>query len=262
MQRVNTTINLPGRLGNHVIRNVYVSMIAEAGDLPITYEYMDHMKKLGIRLFTDGKTTYDKTVQINDKNANDFLDKPVSFNISVDGYIQNPIFSMRLYNYFRTTAVKASIMEANPCKDRFNTNNDVYVHVRLDDATFWSPGFSYYDNAIKASGATTGFISSDSPDHKIVKDLSEKYGFPVLRTDKDAIKNVVTSLDAVDTIHLATTCKHLVLSHGTFSWVIGAMSFAAEKVYIPPLRFVNQGGKTNFWVGDIYHIPHWEIIEV
>lgn len=261
MPLINSTEGSAGRLGNHIIRNVYVSLIAEAGDLSFKYGYHTHMTRLGIPLFTTGKMRYEKTIDINDNIANDYLDKPVDFNITVDGYIQNPVFSMRLYDYFRRPDIRASIQNANIYKDRFGKNNDVFVHVRLDDAIVWSPGYTYYDNAIMATGAKTGFISSDSPNHKIVKDLSEKYGFPIVQTGKDTIGDVTTSLEAVDTIMLANTCKHLVLSHGTFSWVIGALTYDVEQVYIPPMRFITLSGKTNFWVGDIYHIPKWDIIE-
>lgn len=258
---MNSSENLGGRLGNHIIRNVYLSFLAESGNLQFKYGYFEHIKKLGIPLFTTGIKTYEKTVTITDDVANSYLDKTVDFNIKVDGYIQNPYFSNRLYNYFRTETIKESIQNANLYKDRYGNNDDVYVHIRLDDATRWNPGFSYYDNAIRACGAKTGFISSDDPDHKIVRMISEKYGFPIIKTDKDRITYHATSMEAVDTIMLATTCKYLILSHGTFSWVIGALAFYSEKICIPPLRFINDCSKTNFWVGDIYNIESWEIVE-
>jgi hypothetical protein len=248
--RFNTTVGFPGRFGNHFIRNFYASFLAESGDLAFTYGYFDDLRRLGIPLFTSGKKRYDKNVIITDENSMDYFGKPVDFNIDIwDTYIQNHEFATYLYKYLRQQHVMESIMRANIFKERYNSNNDVYVHVRLDDAEPWTPGISYYENAIEATGATSGFISSDAVNHPTVQKLAEKYGFKIIMND------------IVETFMLASTCKYLVLSHGSFSWSIGSISFFSEKVFIPPHRYMTIVTKKSKWVGDIFRMPNWQTIE-
>jgi hypothetical protein len=239
---VNDTNGLAGRFCNHLIRNLYVSFLAEQNDLAISYSYLSEIQRLGIKLFTTGTKTYSQTVIIRDNDFLEYLDQPVQVNIFVDWLAaQNHPFAMRLYNYFRTPIVQASIIDANTFKNRIGKNNDVFVHVRLDDVAHYSPGFDYYDKAIEQCGAKSGFISSDSPDHPFVTGLAAKYGLELVQRDE------------VETIMLGSTCKHLVLSYGTFSWTIGALAFDAN-VYIPPTQFSG-------WVGDIFRMPGWKIVE-
>ena len=54
--------------------------------------------------------------------------------------------------------------------------------------------------------------------------------------------------DEVDTIQFANTCKYVVLSSGTFSWLIGLFAYYS-KVYYP--NIVRQ------WHGDIFVFPDW-----
>ena len=237
----NNTIGLPGRFCNHVIRNLYASFVAEASDLAMTYSYASEMERLGLSLFKTGTQTYRQTLIIRDEDFCNHLDKKLEANIFVDWLsAQNHLFSLRLFNYFRTSAVKESVRNANIYKSRYGCNNDVFVHIRLDDAAVWNPGYAYYDAALRRCGAKSGYISSDSPDHPFVTGLAAKYGLTIVKKDE------------VETIMLAATCKSLVLSHGTFSWLMGALAYDAH-VFIPPKKYAT-------WCGDIFNMPGWEII--
>jgi hypothetical protein len=239
----NNTIGSPGRFCNHIFRNVYASFLAEAGDLAFIYSYDDEIRRLGIPLYRNGSKTYEQTAIIRDDYMNEFLHKPITFNIFVDWLsAQSPEFAIVLFNHFRKSSNQDSIIEKNNFKHRYNTNNDVFVHVRLDDAAHNNPGFSYYDKALSAIGVEAGFISSDSPDHPIVVMLKEKYNLMLFEEDE------------VSTIMFASTCKHIVLSHGTFSWTIGALAFYSS-VYIPHERY------RKAWCGDIFRIPGWKVVD-
>jgi len=63
---------------------------------------------------------------------------------------------------------KDHIIDKNTYKERYQHNNDVFLHIRLHDATCYNVGVDYYIHCIK-------------------------------------------------TIQFASTCKHIVLSHGSFS---------------------------------------------
>ena len=57
----------------------------------------------------------------------------------------------------------------------------------------------------------------------------------------------------VNTIQFASTCKYVVLSHGTFSSCIGYFSFFSE-VYYPEFKNLVK------WHGDVFSINRWIVI--
>lgn len=237
----NNTIGLAGRFCNHVIRNLYLSFLAQKSNLAVKYSYENEIKRLGIPLFTEGTETYEKTLVIRDEDFLSYMDSNLPHNLFVDFLsAQHPEFALRVYNFFRES--KGAIQAANVFKDRYNSNKDVFVHVRLDDAASWNPGYAYYETALKKTGASSGFISSDSPDHPFVTGLAAKYGLSIVKKDE------------VETIMLASTCAHVILSHGTFSWVMGALAFYGT-VSVPPPKY-------NVWCGHIFSMPGWEIIDL
>ena len=56
-----------GRLGNQIIQNLAVSLIAEKHDLKVNYSNKDTIAKLGIELFS-GTNVYEKTEYLKDSN--------------------------------------------------------------------------------------------------------------------------------------------------------------------------------------------------
>ena len=85
-----------------------------------------------------------------------------------------------------------------------------------------------------------GYISSDSIDHKICKDLISNFDLtPYQGTE-------------VETIKFGSSCKYLVLSKGTFSWWTGILS--SGEVYYPD--------SNKIWHGDIFVFPEWKKIKV
>ena len=63
--------------------------------------------------------------------------------------------------------------------------------------------------------------------------------------------------DEVITIHFASTCKHILLSHGSFSAIIGYLSFFST-VYYPTYKHNGVIDKPNkIWYGDVFSIKNW-----
>jgi len=230
----------PGRLGNQIIRNLAVSLIAEKHNLKVDYYNKDLINKLGIELFT-GSNIYQDVQILNDANyfiiyACDNLKNNLNPN---DAYFQTKEITNFLYNYLHTEKIKSNIIEKNPFKERYNVNNDLFVHIRLTDAATWNPGVAYYLNTIKLINFDNLYISTDEKSHNIVKTLLQLY--PTTK---------IIEYDEITTLQFASTCKHIILSHGSFSAVIGYLSFFSN-VYYPEYEL------NKIWYGDIFSINNW-----
>ena len=81
------------------------------------------------------------------------------------------------------------------------------------------------------------YIASDTPTHPIVTNLVSHFSATVL------------SLNPVQTIQFGCTCMNIVISDGTFSWLIGALASPHARVAV-----VDRGIP---WVGNI-SMPDWE----
>jgi hypothetical protein len=220
-----------------------MSIIAEKNNVKFTYSvYHSKLKELGIHFFETGTMIYGQGVHVTSDNALPLITGPPIYKSLImlpSTYFQTSALSLFLRNYFRSAPIRASIESHNRFAPRYNNNNDAFVHVRLGDitGTVHTLPLSYYENALSGIDFSGGYISSDSPDHEICKTLSEKYGLTIFNEDE------------VSTIMLASTCKHLVLSHGTYSWVIGVLGYYSD-VYNPDF--------TAAWHGDIFNMPGWK----
>ena len=60
----------------------------------------------------------------------------------------------------------------------------------------------------------------------------------------------ILDVDEITTFQFASTCKHIILSHGSFSAVIGYLSFFSN-VYYPESEL------NKIWHGDMFSIENW-----
>jgi hypothetical protein len=248
---MSTTVGGAGRLGNQVFRNTAVSLIAEKHNLFVSYGWNDSMKRLGIDLFV-GTKSHTNNVQLTDENYFSVLnsDKLANNVVSVASYFQTKEISNYIYKYFRSDPIKGKIESNNPFKGRYNTNNDVFVHIRLDDIVHMlgnlNVSVDYYLKALSLIASYDNlYISSDSKDHAIVKRLLN--GNPRAK---------LIEYDEVQTIQFASTCKHVILSHGSFSAIIGYLSFYST-VYYPAYELTRR-----LWFGDMFSIDGWNKIHI
>ena len=251
--KVNTTIDCGGRFGNTFIRNFVAEYFAKKNNLKMKYECNDMFKKLGIELFS-GNDIYDETIIIDDKNLDSLMFNDNVFNSYA--LHKNIFFKQCNYNPFsqsdcawcQTSSVVSYIRNyvnadnrcflKNPYKDRYNNNNDLFIHVRLGDAfgfKFHSP-FEYYDTTIPKIPYDKAYITSDSIEHDICQRLIKKYNLIVFNSDE------------IDTLQFGSTCKSLILSSGTFSWLLGLLGFCSN-VHYPDIRVK--------WHGNIFVYPDW-----
>jgi len=229
------TTNCSGRLGNRFFQNMVVDMIARMYNLPANYGYSEIFKKLGFNFFT-GSNQFELTILLTDENINYVLDGQTSgVNIILsDVYFQNPETAKRI----RENINKETIKNNNIFANRYNNNNDVYIHVRLGDLQDrnLTPGFDYYDKVLSSISFENGFISTDSINDPLIERLVNKYKLNILLTDE------------VQTIQFGSTCKYIVTAGGTFSWMIAVLGFYSTIFY--PKDFLT-------WHGNIYVFPDW-----
>ena len=235
-----------GRLGNQIIRNLAVSLVAEKHNLVVNYCHNDLLQRLGVDLFSGGNT-YDIIEVLDDITYFPILNSDtINYSLSPNSaYFQTKEITGMIYAYLQREAVKANIIEKNPFKDRYNANNDLYVHVRLADAAVWSPGITYYINTINAIEYDRLYISTDEKDHTIIQTLLATYPNATL-----------LEYDEITTFQYASTCKHIVLSHGAFSAIIGYIA------YFSNVNYPAYGWNQIMWYGDIFSIQGWTKIPV
>jgi hypothetical protein len=138
------------------------------------------------------------------------------------------------------------VVEANPFKERYSKNNDIYIHLRLDDAKQWSPGLQYYLKAVEAVGVHDKiYISTDEKEHHIVKQILERYPQASLLESEE-----------IHTIQFASTCKNIILSHGSFSAIIGYLAYYSNVTY-PDYSLASVA-----WFGDMFSIYGWNKLTI
>ncbi len=234
-----------GRLGNQIIRNIAVSLLANKHDLQVKYCNGWLISQLGIDLYS-GNNVYDRMELLTDDNYFSVY-RSNSINYGVDpnsNYFQTKEITNFIYKYLHSNGVKSNIMARNPFKERYDKNRDLYVHIRLTDVAVYNPGIEYYMNAIKKIRFDNLYISTDDKYHSIVQTIFSVY------PDAQLI-----DCNEISTFQFASTCKNIILSHGSFSAVIGYLSFYSD-VYYPEYE------ASKIWYGDMFSIENWTKLSV
>ena len=259
------TLLASGRFGNRVFQNVAVSLLARKFDVAATYDLEAECVELGLALWRGGtrRMTRGPAVPLTDELLRALLEAPGGaagqsgssspparlpgrlWLTPTDSYFQFPWFARYVRDVVLRGEQHAALRAANPWRDRFGANNDTFVHVRLGDTlrllgeSAARPA-SVYARAISARGARGGrvIIASDSPTHETVRTLL------ALVPGAEPL-----DLGIVQTIQFGATCAHLVLSDGTFSWLVAALAAPTASVRIVP--------HSERWHGDIA-FKEWE----
>ena len=235
---MSNTTECNGRLCNQIIRNLALSILAEKYDLYVEYSNYDNINnKLGIELFI-GNKKYDKTVLINEENYMNYFNNNIKNNANFDfmkNYFQNEEITTILHNHL-TNNMK-NIIDKNPYKERYKNNNDIFLHIRLTDTKQWNVGIDYFIHCINSLKYDNIYIGSDNFNDELIKKLKTLYP-SVIFIDKNPI----------ETIQFGSTCKNIILSHGSFSAVIGYLGFFSNVYFMnknpkwcPLGMFMNKG---------------------
>lgn len=233
-----------GRFGNLFFVNMVLHFISLKYNLKSRYKYFDKFQKLGIYLYS-GKYEYTDSITVTDDNflriiQSSTYDK-TNIVINNDNWFQKPEFVSFLKPYFSIPHNKLNIINNNIFKYRYNSNNDLFIHIRLGDVKHQTQCIEgYYEKILSNTEFDTGYISSDSIEDPLCQNLINKYNLTIL--DKCE----------VETIMFASTCNIIVLSGGTFSWLIGFFAFFSKQIYYPHVQTP--------WYGDIFKLLDWTFV--
>lgn len=208
-----------GELGNAITRNLSGSILAKKHNLKIKYhKKFDMIKDIGIPLFS-GTQVFDKKISVTENNYFNVLNEnDIDFNIEIEGnYMQSKPVTDEIFKYLNDNENMEHIINNNPHKDRYNNNNDCFIHIRLGSTARWNPGFKYYDYVLSKLTYNKIYIATNENDNNIIKEIQNKY------------KNVIVmDNNLVDIIQFGSTCRYVILSYGTFSAIIGYISFYSQ----------------------------------
>ena len=229
-----------GRLGNQIIRNIAVSLLAEKSNLHVSYSSHELISQLGIDLFC-GTKHHDVHMNLTDENYILVYEQPFitrHFGDVYDFFQTKEIISL-IYAFLQSDNVKEAIIEKNPFRMRYQINNDACVHLRLDDVAHFNPGLQYYLKTLSQLTFDHLYLTTDQKDHDTIQQIKKVYP-----------NASIIEYDEIQTFQFASTCKHVILSHGSFSAVIGYLSYFSD-IYYPEYE------SDKMWYGDMFSIPEW-----
>ena len=229
-----------GRLANTLIQNIGLSILGKKLNLKV-YKYVltSDIKKFKLKLWNKGRVLENKSnpAEYSDKDIDLLFNKDFQPRTSIifNGNFQNGSFLLR----HRSEIKKMFLYEKEAALD----SSKLILMLRIGDVEHLTPPIDFYKEAIAdmqiKMGINTkieGYITSDSPNHKMVRNLASTYGFKVIE------------IDACDTLKFAARFKNFILTGGSYNWLAAFLS-EAENVIYPE--------HTYLWHGDIYSDFDW-----
>lgn len=176
---------------------------------------------------------HDETIMITDENLLlKFSENLVNKNIILAGYFQNEFIIEKFDEYYHLL------------NSPIEHTDGVFVHVRLGDLLGltaekpWFPSQKYYEEALNSISFSHGYISSDSMNHEIVRNIQEKYNLKSINMHEE------------DIILFGSSFKNKILSLGTFSWWMGYLG-SQDNVFFPNPKNYHK------WHGNIIIKDNW-----
>jgi hypothetical protein len=223
------SINYQGRLGNNLFQYFTALILSNKFNQKISNPLSNN---IFLNKLIDNDIKYQENLIINDDNINDFLKKTIiNSNLILDGFFQNK----NILSYFNENK-------------HFINNTKVaikgsFVHVRLGDINNDERccSIQYYQKALQ--GLNGGYISSDSPNDNIIKQLSNEFNLQIFENSPE------------ETIIFGSQFDNKILSLGTFSWWIGFLG--NQNNVICPVQT-----EYKEWHGNIFPFLNWKELSI
>tara|TARA_Y100001968_G_C19430498_1_gene756744 strand:- start:139 stop:1032 length:894 start_codon:yes stop_codon:yes gene_type:complete len=235
------------RLANQVLQSIGYSIIGEKLNIKVDkYSNYHNIENLNISLWKEGRV----------------LKKPHNLKIFSNTdlrSIMHDSFSPDESFCFNGNFQVGWFLKENESKikNMFNFDNvellsssQFLVFVRLGDVAHLAPPFKYYKEAIELvlknssysdvgihnSSFSQSFLTTDSPNHPLVKRILKRYNLKLLNADP------------VETLFFARRFQNLILTGGSYNWLAAFISNATSVIYPE---------STYEWSGDIYSPFKW-----
>jgi hypothetical protein len=225
---MSVSINYNGRLGNNLFQYVAAHIFAKKFKLFINSNVIDGKFKFPQ---LNGSVHVDNKLIVNDSN---FLELLNSETIEPRHYIFDGFFQIKDFVLNYKNEIK-SLFDLS--YDEIN-KDEVFVMYRIGDIEGIRQmlPIEFYRDALTKISSKSGYITSDSPTHPNVINLSKEFNLKIYNNTPS------------ETINFAKNFNNLVLSEGSFSWWVGILSNSKNIYY-------NQ--RERFWHGDIFVFPEW-----
>lgn len=225
-------------MGNYIIIYLLSQFFAEKYNL-VSEEFPHNQYNLkndfNINYFC-GEKFFKEEILINDDNVLDLLSCDIIEKkiILQGGFFQkkeifsNSVFSEKVQKYIKPIKIN-------------DIKHDLFVHVRLGDVkNSKSLPYEYYKNQIKKINFNRGAISSDSLNDDLVKKLSKEFNLEFFENSPEYV------------IRYASQCKKIVLSSGSFSFLIGFFASNDSIKYYITNSVQEQKFNISPWCGDFF----------
>lgn len=222
-------INYQGRFGNNLFQYFTALIFSQKFNQSIENPLLNNILKFDL---SRNEHIYEESLIINDHNIYNLLNEEnINKNLILDGFFQNrKILELLKEN-------KHLFLNEN------KNQKDVFVHVRLGDIynDEASCNINYYRKAL--IGLNGGYISSDSPNNDIIKQLSNEFNLEIFESSPE------------ETIIFGSQFENKILSLGTFSWWIGFLG-NQNNVICPVQKEYRE------WHGDIFPFLNWKEVSI
>lgn len=225
-----------GRLGNKLMQYVLARILGEKFDQFVSYS-LDVPDFPLIKTNIINKKIYKKTILVDDDNFLEILESQNlnSTNLVLSGYFLNKLFVSKYHKNI------LKLFNIN-----YENKKGVFLHYRIGDFRKYKNrlvAHEYYiyclDEILKTSNEKI-YMSTDSPDHDLIKNLQKKYEINLIEKSP---KN---------TIIYGSQFENKILSLGTFSWWIGFLS-NQNNVYCPNIKEYG-------YFTDIFPLERWKSV--
>jgi hypothetical protein len=228
------TVNYGGRLGNNLLQYISAYVFAKKFNLSLVTPPINNGLNFGdfFKLNNcNGDINNSHSVVITNNN---FLDYLKQTNIPKAHYIFSDYFQLKDY------ILEYGDEIINCFKPIENKIDEVFVIYRIGDIVNLRQmlPIEYYRECLNDITFSSGYITSDTPNHPNVIKLCEEFGLKLYNNPCP-----------MTTIDFARKFNKLILSEGTFSWWIGTLSQSDTIFY---------NERERFWHGDIFVNKLWK----
>lgn len=215
-----------GRTCNMLIRDLCGYFISKHG-VNIKYQNHHNLQKILGHLVPVFTFEPNGSQLATEEDVNDCLQGNIRCSLSfLNIYCQTGPVAKFIYENYKSPIVNEPI-------------DEIFIHVRLGDVQHGNrtPDLHYYQKILGDTNKQIN-ITSDSPNHSLIQQLTKQYNVKMYNGSE------------IDTLFEASKYKTVILSLGTFSWMMGLVASKSKKFYPDPSEYT-------IWHGPIFEQTDW-----